>query len=254
MTPHLLDHIAFAFLAVVFPIWNYFSLRKWAALLGAGRTALRMRLYRRIIGEEWIIAIVLLAGWFALGRGGAAIGLVPRGGALVWAGYGLAALVSVVLLVQAWSVPRNPKSLASVRDKLADLTFILPHTMKERRAFDAVSVTAGVCEEVVYRGYLIAYLTALLGAPFWVAAVLSSLVFGIAHSYQGPAGIPRTAAAGGLLALLYGLTGSLWAPIVVHVVLDITSGRIAFAAASGIATPPSGPVQARGEALGELGS
>ena len=254
MTLQVIDHIVFAFLAVVFPIWNYFSLRKWAALLGAGRTELRMGLYRRIIGEEWILAIVLLAGWFALGRGGAAIGLVPRGGALAWAGYGLAALISVVLLVQAWSVPRNPKSLASMRDRFGDLTFILPHTMKERRAFDAVSVTAGVCEEVIFRGYLIAYLTALLGAPFWVAAVLSSLVFGIAHSYQGPIGIPRTAAAGGLLALLYGLTGSLWAPIVVHAVMDITSGRIAYAASTGIAAPSSGTIQTGGEAVGELGS
>ena len=99
-----------------------------------------------------------------------------------------------------------------------------------RRAFDAVSVTAGVCEEVIFRGFLIAYLMAALGAPFWVAGLLSSVIFGFAHAYQGPAGIPRTAAVGGMLAILYGLTGSLWAPIVAHAVIDITSGRIAFAA------------------------
>ena len=56
-----------------------------------------------------------------------------------------------------------------------------------------------------------------------------SVVFGFAHAYQGPAGIPRTAAVGGTFALLYGLTGSLWAPVVAHAVMDITSGRIAYA-------------------------
>ncbi len=254
MTLHLIDHIAFALLFVAFPIWDFFAIRKRAALIRAGRTELRMGLYRQVIGWEWTVAIVLLAGWFLLGREGAAIGLVPRGGSLAWAGYGLAAVFSVLLLIQAWSTLRNPKSLASMRDKFGALTFMLPHTLKERRTFDAVSVTAGVCEEVIYRGYLIAYLMAVLGAPFWVAAVLSSIVFGFAHAYQGPSGIPRTAAVGGLMALLYGLTGSLWAPIVVHALTDITSGRIAYASSTGIAAPSSGPIQTGGEAVGELGS
>jgi len=48
-----------------------------------------------------------------------------------------------------------------------------------------VFLRAGVCEEVIFRGYSIAYLMAVLGAPFWVAAVLSSIVFGFAHVYQG---------------------------------------------------------------------
>lgn len=232
MTPILVDHIVFVLLAAVFPIWDYFAIRKRAAQIRAGRTELRMGLYRRIIGEEWVIAIVMLIGWFALGRSGAVIGLTLRGGALAWAGYGLAAAACVMLVMQMRSVIRNPESLTRFRKQLGALSCILPHTPKERRTFDAVSVTAGICEEVVFRGYLIAYLMALLGAPFWVAAVLSSLVFGFAHVYQGPLGIPRTAAVGGMLALLYGLTGSLWAPMVLHAVMDITSGRIAYASST----------------------
>ena len=81
---------------------------------------------------------------------------------------------------------------------------------------------------MIFRGFLIAYLMAALGTPFWVAAVLSSVVFGLAHAYQGPAGIPRVALLGGLFALLYGMTGSVLVPIVAHAVMDITSGRIAF--------------------------
>jgi len=244
MTPLLIDHIVFALLAVAFPIWDFFALRKRAALIDAGHTELRMGLYRKVIGEEWLATIVLLAGWFALGRGAAALGLVPRVGALAWTGYGLSALVIAVLLIQARSLLRNPDSLASMRHKLGTVKFLLPHTPSERRAFAAVSVTAGICEEVVYRGYLIAYLTAVLGAPFWVAALLSSVVFGFAHAYQGPLGIPRTAAVGGLLALLYGLTGSLWAPMVVHAVMDITSGRIAHAASDRKEPDSSSPMAA----------
>ena len=241
MTLHLIDHIAFALIAVAFPIWDFFAIRRRAARIRAGRAELRIGFYRKVIGEEWLMAIVLLAGWFALGRGGAALGLAPRGGALAWTGYGLSALVSVALLIQARSFLRNPERLASMRDKFGKLMWLLPHTPRERRTFDAVSVTAGVCEEVIFRGYLIAYLMAVLATPFWVAALLSSVVFGFAHAYQGPLGIPRTAAAGGLFALLYGLTGSLWAPMVVHAVIDITSGRIAYAACNPKAPDRSSP-------------
>ena len=69
MTPQLVDHIAFALLAVVFPIWGFFSIRRTARLIEAGRTEQRMGLYRWIIAEEWLMAIVVLVGWFVLGRG-----------------------------------------------------------------------------------------------------------------------------------------------------------------------------------------
>ncbi len=230
MTPHLIDHIAFVILAVVFPIWGYFETRKRYAQIEAGRTDARMGLYRKIIVEQWLIAIALLVGWFALGRGAAALGLTTRGGTVAWIGYGLFILACATLLIQLRSYLRSPERLASMRETFGKVMLFLPHTRRELRAFDAVSVTAGICEEIIYRGFLIAYLMAVLTTPFWIAALLSCLVFGLSHNYQGPAGILRTAAVGGVLALLYGLTGSLLAPMVFHAVMDITSGRIAHAA------------------------
>jgi membrane protease YdiL (CAAX protease family) len=54
-----------------------------------------------------------------------------------------------------------------------------------------------------------------------------------------------------LFALLYGLTGSLWAPMVVHALMDITSGRIAYAAsASGQRSPAWGRSALSGSAAG----
>lgn len=52
-----------------------------------------------------------------------------------------------------------------------------------------VCITAGICEEVVYRGFLMQYFHTL---PFHLslawAMVASSVIFGIAHLYQGVAG------------------------------------------------------------------
>ncbi len=252
MTLHLIDHIAFAVLAVVFPIWDFFLLRKRAALINAGQTELRMKLYHKIIWQEWAIAIAVLGFWFALGRGGGAIGLVPGSGALVWAGYGLAIVVCALIVQQAWSVVRSPKKRADLSEELSSLSFLLPHTPKELRTFYAVSITAGICEEIIYRGFMIAYLMAF-GMPFWVAGLVSSVAFGFAHAYQGPTGILKTATISGTMALLYGLTGSLWAPIVAHAVMDLAAGRLTFTMLND--TPTSrGTIQASEGALRETGS
>jgi membrane protease YdiL (CAAX protease family) len=230
MTPHPFDHVAFVLLAAIFPIRDYFFIRKRAARINAGEAGVRLGFYRRVIGEQWATALVLLVVWFALGRDATSIGFVPRLGLHVWAGYVLTAVICATLIFQAVTVVRDPKSLATVRGKLASLSFLLPRTPRERRAFDAVSVTAGICEEILYRGFAVVYLMAAFGAPFWVAGLLSSLVFGVAHAYQGVAGASRSALVGLMLFLLYALTGSLWGPMLVHAVLDITSGRIGYAA------------------------
>lgn len=232
MSLSLLDHIAFILLTVVFPIWDYLAIRRRKKRILAGETHLRTGLYKRVIREEWLITAVLLAAWFLLGRDAAAIGFVPRFDALAWIGNGLTVLICAALFWQMATILRKPERREKMRKQLSSLSFLMPHTPREMSTFNAVSVTAGICEEVIFRGFMIAYLMTLLGAPFWVAGLVSSLIFGIAHAYQGPAGIPRTGAVGLMFALLYGLTGSLWAPMVAHAVMDITSGRIGYATTS----------------------
>lgn len=100
---------------------------------------------------------------------------------------------------------------------------LLPRDARERAAFLAVSVTAGVSEEVAFRGYAIPTLEGLLGGS-WYAVAFTSAVFGILHAYQGPLGIVRTALIGAVMGASFVLSGSLWPAIFIHVVLDIVLG------------------------------
>ena len=79
-------------------------------------------------------------------------------------------------------------------------------------------------EEMVFRGYLIRRLGDLVGdSPIGrtIAIVMSSGLFGLAHGYQGWAGVIATGAIGGILALLYFASRrNLWAVIVCHAVVD----------------------------------
>jgi membrane protease YdiL (CAAX protease family) len=105
------------------------------------------------------------------------------------------------------------------------LTELIPRTGREKRSFALLSLAAGVFEEVVYRGYLIAVLAPIFSGP-WSAALASSLAFSLLHAYQGPVGIVRSGLMGFLFAAAFILYGSLWPLIAVHVAVDLFSGLI----------------------------
>ena len=81
-----------------------------------------------------------------------------------------------------------------------------------------------MCEELLYRGFLLWYLSRI--TELWLAVVISALIFGAGHVYQGGKGMVRTACFGLVAAGLYLLTDSLWASMVLHAALDLTSGNI----------------------------
>ena len=102
----------------------------------------------------------------------------------------------------------------------------VPRTREELKSFWRLSVTAGVTEEIIFRGFLIWYLLHFM--PLWLAVVISSLVFGLCHSYQGLGGGIKTGLVGLAFALLYVLTGSIWVPIFGHIAWDMLQGQLIF--------------------------
>ncbi|MFN7571908.1 MAG: CPBP family intramembrane glutamic endopeptidase [Betaproteobacteria bacterium] len=82
-----------------------------------------------------------------------------------------------------------------------------------------IVLTAGVTEEVLYRGYAIGIGAQLFGSV-GVAAVLSLLVFTVAHLRWGLGHLISVLIAGGALTLLFVLTGDLWACMLAHALVD----------------------------------
>jgi len=99
---------------------------------------------------------------------------------------------------------------------------LLPISRAEKQTFAGLSVTAGFCEELVFRGFLLHVLAGPLGTVGAIAA--SSTVFGLAHAYQDASGAARAGFLGALLALPVVLSGSLWPSMIAHTAIDIASG------------------------------
>jgi membrane protease YdiL (CAAX protease family) len=134
------------------------------------------------------------------------------------------AAAAVFLEIQRRRVTKDPALQVEFRKKVENALPILPTDAKELFLFHLVSVTAGVCEELLYRGFLVWYIAEGLGLGLVVGVALSSLLFGLAHLYQGRKGIVQTGIVGLIFALLYVATGSLWAPMLLHALVDMNSG------------------------------
>lgn len=184
--------------------------------------------YGRIVLAEWVCAAVVLA-IIALSPGSALsdFGLVLPEGTLDARPVELAELAGTVVgllvagAVLALLFRKLPGSGLDVwRASLNAYQAMIPTTRTESRYAVAVSVTAGICEELIYRGFLIAFGVGALGLHPYVAGGVAVVLFGVAHYYQGWSGMIRVTVFGIAMTGLYFNTGSLVLPIVIHAVGD----------------------------------
>ena len=102
-----------------------------------------------------------------------------------------------------------------------ELSFLLPQETTGKFIWVIVSFTAGFCEEVIFRGYLMTRLRLLGKFKSWIIPIIvSSLAFGFPHLYQGIHGFLIITVLGVLFALIYIRTRSIWPCIIAHFFLD----------------------------------
>lgn len=217
------DHVFILLLFVLQPIHGAFESRYYIAQVKAGQPAERARFYRQTALLEWVFFVFLIAAWFDFGRPIADLGFVMSKGPGFWSGVALCTALTGYL-VYAWRTAKNasPTEKAKYAESFGDLVIFLPHTRRELHNFYGVSITAGIVEEIVYRGFVIWYLGQYM--PIWGAVIASSVAFGLGHSYQGASGALRTGLIGLAFGALYVMTGSIWLPIVAHALADLLQG------------------------------
>lgn len=173
-----------------------------------------------------VTMLVNIALQFVL-AGGLAIGVVRRVGwvtwlGLRWSGWAWVFVIAPGAVLFMWAVFgalmgcgymewMESLGVETVQDAVKVLQKSEDSLILGLMAFAAV-VAAPLCEEMVFRGYLYPVLKKYSGR--WAAAVCSSLVFASAHG-DLTALLPLFIF-GGVLVVLYEMTGSLWAPVAAH--------------------------------------
>ena len=227
--PGIVDHLLVLLLSVALPVGGWLSIRRLRRRLLQGVPyTTRAYDYRNNILVMWGVTGLLVIAWLAYDRDWRLLGVAWPGGSwggILAAGVITGGLVALDLYFYR-QVQRSEAAARQLLERTAQFTMLLPHTRRELRWFYGLSVSAGITEEVLYRGFLIAYLGAYVSLP--VAVVVSTVIFAGAHSYQGAAGTLRTFLVGLALAVAYVISGSLLFPVIAHALVDLISGRMIF--------------------------
>jgi len=226
--PDRIDLAFAALFSVVGAVLDYFVF--WPRMrraMESGVPRARIRAYRFLMVMEWLLAGCVWARWLALDRTWAWLGLAWPEGWRQGLNWLVVAAVVCLLVAQTRSLAKlSEERRVALRPKLEHVATLLPRTSEEHLWFVALSVTAGVCEELLYRGFLIWVLRPSLG--LWLAAGMSVLLFGAAHSYQGAKGTIQATVMGVIFSGLTLLTGSILGAMAAHALVDILGGTSGY--------------------------
>ncbi|HET7229559.1 MAG TPA: type II CAAX endopeptidase family protein [Longimicrobium sp.] len=222
MTPSIILQIVLvAFLVVVFPFWDRSETRR---LKTSADPRVRVKSYQKTIAWQIAATAVLVAivpVRSLLHAPGTprelGINLSGRETIPILAAMLAGALIPVLVArIKGPKVPATPKQLEAI-------AFILPRGRTERAWFAAMAMTVGVCEEIIFRGWLIRFLAE--GPPVALGlaggVIAAAVIFGIDHGYQGLVGIVATGVLALVFTALFLITGTLWIPMLVHALIDL---------------------------------
>jgi membrane protease YdiL (CAAX protease family) len=211
MLSELLGTFFVVLLVVGVPILSYRTARDPRI-----RQAPRLALYFSAVLSQWVLAVlgilVVLAGPMTFRM----VRFQPLGLASFLRWFLLVALISLAamglsLLLEQFGWWPEESDL---------IRLMIPETRREKAwAVLALAPTAALSEEFLYRGFLLVQLSQWFHSVAWAWAV-SSVAFGLAHSYQGAVGVLRAAALGALLAYPVIHLGSLYPSMAAHFAID----------------------------------
>ncbi len=221
-------------IGLVYPLVGWFRFRRLERRPDPLPRREKLALYASIVVSQWslVAATALVLG--AHGRSLVDIGQGPGFAPLrtVFLAGGLLAGFAVLSWVTTRSLAAaGPEDLPPHVRRAGR---ILPRDAVEIAGFVPVAITAGVCEEVLYRGWLPWALAGWAGSVL-VGFIAAAAVFGFGHLYQGRNGVVLTGLLGLALGAAVAWSGSLLPGQALHVAVDLVNGIAVGAALSRMA-------------------
>ncbi|MEP7028768.1 MAG: type II CAAX endopeptidase family protein [Candidatus Eisenbacteria bacterium] len=191
-----------------------------------GVAASRVPLYLGALAGEWLLFRYAMIGLARTGTPAAAIfgdKLRSRRAWFLALLLGPVAWLGIGLLSEGLKHALGAAGLPLHADSARTLASVAPRDTVERVLWVVLSISAGICEEFVFRGYLLRQFAAWFGGP-WPGLIASSIVFGLGHAYQGLAPVLLITGLGMAFGAIALLTRRLGPGIVAHALTDLVSG------------------------------
>jgi len=227
MKPFVLwDHLIVGAIVVLATLEWRLEYPRFKRALAAGVRHARVRMHLTEVMALWALTAALAALWLAERRPWSALLLGSSTPLRLAIGWGLALAYIALALGQRRSLLARPKRLMALAPSLGGAMPMIPTAPGERVSFAVLAVSAGICEELLFRGFANWYGTQWAGPIF--GFVLSSLLFGYIHLYFDPKSVVRSGLAGVLFYVFAMAAGSLWPAMVAHAAIDLISGDLGY--------------------------
>jgi membrane protease YdiL (CAAX protease family) len=226
MSPSIIDHILVLVFGLVLP---FFSGIRGSEQLGNihfdERTRRKFFISNSLL--LWFLTAIVLLVWFLYDRPFSLMGFRKiEEGWMPW--------ILTLVMVAAYTADMiysivSPDELQKTQEQWESSVPFLPEHYREIPAYTFMCITAGVCEEILFRGFMVTYFIDPMHTGFpWMAAVFPAILFSLAHFYQGYKAMIKIFLLSLLFALVFIFSKSLLIVIIIHFLIDFAGGIAAI--------------------------
>lgn len=230
LSPSIADHIVMVIMGIILPVFAITQAQPEMEEEEEFDTQGKVDLYFSNGLTMWILTLIISFVWFFSGRPLYEIGFeFPQFNGSLW----LILTIGFIIIygLDAWNEVRTEAKREATKEHLKENVPFLPTTNLELQHFAILSLTAGFCEEVIFRGYFIQYFLSFTGiSPLgqFIAIALPGVIFALSHLYQGWKAVAKIM----VLAIIFGYifleTQSIWIVVILHFLVDFVGGYMAM--------------------------
>lgn len=226
--PNWADHILAFLFCIGIPLQGAIQRRK-----GFGgiifNSDQKKRIYISGSFSLFVMGAVVMLVWLWFKRPLADIGLTQPVNFSSW--WWIAIAFILIYLADSFITLSTKKEIDKAIEDFKKRTPFLPTKKSELPEYLLLCFSAGVFEEIVYRGYLINYCWYLFDGFNYqqmLSVFLPAFVFSIAHFYQGAKAVIKIFVLAVLFGYLFIFSGSLLVVMILHFLVDAVGGLLAI--------------------------
>jgi hypothetical protein len=221
-------HILIAIIAIFYPLYIVLTYRKVNDSIKSNGK-FRIIDYKETIVIFWILTVLIIVN--AILYNELRLNFHPT---LNTIGIIAAVLISLFIGILIAQPKIRTEDAPAIKDKMNEVYHYLPKTKQELNWFYFLSLSAGICEEIIFRLFMFSYL--LENTNLIIAFVLTNVVFALTHIGTGKRNILSAFSLGLLFTTIYYFTDNIWFAIILHSAIDIYGGILGYKTEKAIKT------------------